>query len=203
MTQTYWAPRTQDRQKPCSTSHWGRFRSTIFGNLLPTGYKKAKRSNTSGTCIGWAPLNTEEDKQREEFLEKDTSSFANTVGGHLIVGMAAEAGVPTDIVGATIDDPDNEKSRLHQLADEWLEPRISFDIQAIATAEPHKHVLVIRILQSLNVTGLYTKDGLGNSGQGTLEERIAWIRRSCEGLSRFRRQFTSKSKGFVSVAPNR
>jgi hypothetical protein len=87
------------------------------------------------------------DKQREELL-KDVSSFANTVGGHLIIGMAEVDQIPTAILGVPIIDLDKEKNRLDQLIAQWLEPRINYDIHPIEV-EPGKYVLVIRISQSL------------------------------------------------------
>jgi hypothetical protein len=36
------------------------------------------------------------DGDKKEFL-KDVTSFANPVSGHILVGMAATAGVPTDL----------------------------------------------------------------------------------------------------------
>lgn len=87
------------------------------------------------------------DKQRNELL-KDVSSFANTIGGHLIIGMAEDDQIPTAILGVPIADLDNEKNRLDQLIARWLEPRVSYDIHAIEK-EPGKYVLVIRVPQSL------------------------------------------------------
>jgi hypothetical protein len=87
------------------------------------------------------------DKQREELL-KDVSSFANTIGGHLIIGMAEDDQIPTAILGVPIADLDNEKNRLDQLIAQWLEPRISYDIHPIEV-ELGKYVLVIRVPQSL------------------------------------------------------
>ncbi len=94
-----------------------------------------------------SPNPEDKDKQREEFL-KDVSSFANTIGGYLIIGMAEDKGIPTAISGVPLDDPDKEKNRLHQLIEQWLEPRISCGIHAIEV-QPKQYVLVIRVQQSL------------------------------------------------------
>ena len=87
------------------------------------------------------------DRQREELL-KDVSSFANTIGGHLIIGMSEDDQIPMSVIGVPIDDLDKEKNRVDQLIAQWLEPRISYDIHSIEV-EPGKHVLVIRLPQSL------------------------------------------------------
>jgi hypothetical protein len=93
------------------------------------------------------PDEKERDKQKEELL-KDVSSFANTIGGHLIIGMAEDKGVPTDILGVELQNPDDENKRLHQLIETWLEPRISCAIQPVEK-EAGKYVLVIRVQPSM------------------------------------------------------
>jgi predicted HTH transcriptional regulator len=37
------------------------------------------------------------DSEKREFL-KDVSSFANTTGGHIIIGMTEDGGVPTGVI---------------------------------------------------------------------------------------------------------
>ena len=51
-------------------------------------------------------------KQQEELL-KDVSSFANTVGGHLILGVEEEKGVPINVCGIECDDPDRTETPIH------------------------------------------------------------------------------------------
>lgn len=63
------------------------------------------------------------DADAKEFL-KDVSSFANTSGGHLIVGVDETAGIPTGIT-ALSGDPDHDLQRLENLARDGIEPRIS------------------------------------------------------------------------------
>jgi hypothetical protein len=94
-----------------------------------------------------SPKTDDKDVQREEFL-KDVSSFANTIGGHLIIGMAEEKSIPTDILGVPLENHETEILRLHELIDQWIEPRISCSIYAVET-EPGKYVLVVRVPQSL------------------------------------------------------
>lgn len=90
---------------------------------------------------------SDRDKQHEELL-KDVSSFANTIGGHLIVGMAEEKGIPTHMPGVPLDNPDSEKNRLSQLIETWLEPRVSCSVHTVEK-EPRKHILLIRVQPSL------------------------------------------------------
>jgi hypothetical protein len=88
------------------------------------------------------------DKDIEEFL-KDITSFANTIGGHLIIGIDEADLAPTDILGIPIDDLDGLKNQLHQLADKWIDPSIIFDVHEIRISNnPDKFVLLIRVPQS-------------------------------------------------------
>src|SRR5258705_9853795 len=60
---------------------------------------------------------------RSEFLA-DISSFANTLGGDLVIGVAEANGLPTALTPFH-GDCDGEKRRLEQIALSGLEPRIS------------------------------------------------------------------------------
>ncbi|MHB8954472.1 MAG: AlbA family DNA-binding domain-containing protein [Pirellulaceae bacterium] len=86
-------------------------------------------------------------KQQEELL-KDVSSFANTVGGHLILGVEEEKGVPINVCGIECDDPDALKLRFIQIIEQGLEPRINVAIHVIPLDE-NRWVFVIAVVQSL------------------------------------------------------
>ncbi|MDH2345513.1 ATP-binding protein [Bradyrhizobium sp. SSUT77] len=60
------------------------------------------------------------DNDVKEFL-KDISSFANTSGGHLIIGVDEKDGIPTQIV-PVVGSVDQELQRLENLARDGLEP---------------------------------------------------------------------------------
>src|SRR5215472_18673231 len=62
------------------------------------------------------------DKDYGEYLA-DISSFANTIGGDIIIGMNAKAGIPTSFELLEID-PDGEILRLENVARSGLQPRI-------------------------------------------------------------------------------
>ena len=68
------------------------------------------------------PSNSDEDKK--EFLA-DISSFANTIGGHIVIGMDEDKGAPIALPGIQIDDPDKTKLRLEEIIREGIAPRIS------------------------------------------------------------------------------
>jgi hypothetical protein len=62
------------------------------------------------------------DDQRREFLA-DVSSFANSAGGDLVIGMIAANGIPTGVY-PFMGDGDAEQLRLEQMARDGLSPRI-------------------------------------------------------------------------------
>jgi hypothetical protein len=89
---------------------------------------------------------TEGDDKRE--LLKDVSSFANTQGGDIIIGVDEDKGEPTGIPGIAINDVDKEKLRLAEIIRHGIEPRIEFDIRSIATLSG-AFVIIIRMKESL------------------------------------------------------
>ncbi len=91
--------------------------------------------------------NSDEDKKE---LLKDVSSFANSFGGHLIIGMKEVNGVPTEISGLRNINPDQEILRITNLTRDGIEPRITgLKIKSIPL-ESNNYVLVIRIPRSWN-----------------------------------------------------
>ncbi len=87
------------------------------------------------------PGNSE--SQKKEFLY-DVSSFANTVGGDLIIGVEEENGVPSRVIAVMPTNVDEEIQRMDGILMSGLEPGIRYHIRAI----PHPqsgYVFVIRI----------------------------------------------------------
>ena len=66
-------------------------------------------------------VNNDEDKK--EFLA-DVTSFANTSGGHLIIGMKEDKGLPIELPGIQIDDADKTKLRLEAMIRDGVSKRI-------------------------------------------------------------------------------
>ncbi len=60
---------------------------------------------------------------KREFL-RDVTSFANTAGGYLIIGMEESAGVADALIGLTVRPPDDEKLRLENVIRDGVEPRL-------------------------------------------------------------------------------
>jgi hypothetical protein len=86
------------------------------------------------------------DGDKKEFL-KDVSSFANTDGGHILIGIEEDSGLHTNIVGVAAD-LDAEMLRLESLLRDRLEPRV-LGVRMIAVPLTNgRHVLVIRVPKS-------------------------------------------------------
>jgi hypothetical protein len=89
-----------------------------------------------------------QDKDLSEFLA-DVSSFANTAGGDIVVGITEQAGLPTTLSALQID-TDAEILRLESSARTGLQPQIfGFSVRAVPITGGG-HVLVLRIPQSYN-----------------------------------------------------
>lgn len=119
------------------------------------------------------------DKDRAEFLA-DISSFANTTGGDIVVGMAATKGVPTDFAPLQVD-PDTEILRLESIARSGLQPRISnLAIRAVSIAGGC--ALLIRVPRRYNPPHRIVREGLrhnrfyARSSAGKYEPNIDELR---------------------------
>jgi hypothetical protein len=80
------------------------------------------------------------DDKRKEFLA-DASSFANCVGGHLIYGMRADAGVPIELVGIP-EDGDASILRLENMIRDGIAPRMAVHSGAIKLANSRTAVVI-------------------------------------------------------------
>lgn len=91
-------------------------------------------------------LPTNSDGDRKEFLA-DISSFANASGGDLIFGIAEENGVPKNIDGIELENPDEEIRKYENIIRDGIEPRIVFASRAI-NVSGQRFVLIIRVEKS-------------------------------------------------------
>ncbi|MHB1712528.1 MAG: AlbA family DNA-binding domain-containing protein, partial [Acidimicrobiales bacterium] len=87
------------------------------------------------------------DVDKKEFLA-DICSFANAAGGDIVIGMAENAGVPSEITPFT-DDADRERLGLEQMARDGIEPRIIGLRIHVVTVEGGV-IFVIRVPKSWN-----------------------------------------------------
>lgn len=92
--------------------------------------------------------NVEDKRKQHEEMLKDISSFANTLGGDLIIGMDEDKGVPTSVCGFATPDADALIGRITQLVQKWLEPKITMVIHPVIHS-PGSVVLVVRVLRSM------------------------------------------------------
>jgi hypothetical protein len=98
---------------------------------------------------------------RAEYLA-DVSSFANTAGGDLIIGMAAAAGVPTALTPLKID-LDGEVLRLDNMVRSSLQPRIAhIDFKPVPVASGGQ-VLLVRVQRSFNAPHRIVRNGKGQN----------------------------------------
>jgi hypothetical protein len=108
------------------------------------------------------------DGDKREAL-KDISSFANTEGGHLLIGVEEENGVPTAFTGLSGVDVDQEILRLEQLARSGIEPRILGIRMRSVPLRSGGHCIIARIPRSWHAphrvsAGGHNKFYLRNSG---------------------------------------
>jgi hypothetical protein len=87
-------------------------------------------------------------EQHREFLA-DISSFGNTVGGDLVIGMTEKSGVPTGFKPFP-DYPEAELRRLDDMARSGLQPRISNLMMRAIPSPAGGYVIVVRIPRSYN-----------------------------------------------------
>ena len=98
------------------------------------------------------------DSEKREFL-KDVSAFANSHGGHLVIGVDEIEGVAVNVIGVDID-ADAEILRMEQILRSAIDPPISgVRIRSIPLATGHK-VLLLRIPRSWNPPHRVTAQGI-------------------------------------------
>lgn len=85
------------------------------------------------------------DSDKREFLA-DVSSFANTIGGDIVIGIDEASGFPTEVKPLTAD-IDAEIRRLESIARSGIEPRITnLRIRSVPVAGGH--VVIVRVPRS-------------------------------------------------------
>ncbi len=87
------------------------------------------------------------DRDKREFLA-DVSSFANTAGGYLLIGIKEEGGIPTALPGIELENPDAEKLKLISLIRDCTEPRIPGITITSVSLQNSRYILAIHIPKS-------------------------------------------------------
>ncbi len=97
------------------------------------------------------------DGDKKEFLA-DVSSFANASGGHLVIGIDEDKGMPTKLLGLDIANVDEEKGRLDKIILSGIQPRMvpPPQIQVIKLKESGRLIILIRVPKSLTMPHMIT-----------------------------------------------
>jgi hypothetical protein len=98
------------------------------------------------------------DGERKEFLA-DVSSFANASGGHLVCGMREEGGVPIELCGLDVGDPDSVVAALDNSIRDGIKPRIPGVVVWGVRLETGRIAVVIRIPRSFASPHMVTYGG--------------------------------------------
>ncbi|OGU72547.1 MAG: hypothetical protein A2V93_10560 [Ignavibacteria bacterium RBG_16_34_14] len=88
-------------------------------------------------------------ESKKEFLA-DVTSFANTDGGNIIYGIKEENGIPIDICGIEIDNPDAEKLRLENIIRDCTEPRLPGIVIKSFILSNGKYAFIFYVPKSFN-----------------------------------------------------
>jgi predicted HTH transcriptional regulator len=97
------------------------------------------------------------EKDKREFV-RDVVSFANSAGGHIIFGIGATNGIPTELVPISEDKIDDAKLRLESMIRTSVEPTIQgLKIESVKLSKGR--ALIIEIPRSL--FGLHLIKGRG------------------------------------------
>lgn len=94
-------------------------------------------------------IKIDSDSEKEEFLA-DVSSFANSIGGHLIYGMDEGEGLAKNICGFKTDNPDSLILKIENLLRDCIKPRINNIGIKPLKLENEGLVLLIKIPRSWN-----------------------------------------------------
>jgi hypothetical protein len=130
-------------------------------------------------------------------LAQSACSFANTVGGFILLGVEEKSGVPTDLPGFDASDVDDLKLRIEGMISNAMEPPLrGVDIKPIKVSSG-RYVLAIQVPSSLNAPHrvLNTKEFYGRTASGkypmdVLDLRSAFLRfgRLADDIRSFRDQ---------------
>ena len=139
------------------------------------------------------------DDQRREFLA-DVSSFANSAGGDLVIGMTAAKGIPTQLHPFE-GDADAESLRLEQMARDGLNPRITNLQTRAVPLSGGGFVVVVRVPKSYNPLIASSSKIPRAFGRGRRQGNMSRTSRSCAESSPRPPSLQSAFARFVLNAP--
>lgn len=145
------------------------------------------------------------DADKKEAL-KDISAFANADGGHLIIGVESQNGVPVTVRGFEAANPDEIVLRLEQLARSGIEPRIIGIRTKVLTLANRRHCLVMRIPRSWSAprrvsaygTNRYWIRNSGGVHEASVEELRGMFLAGATALERMR-EFRAERIRFICL----
>ena len=119
--------------------------------------------------------------EKKEFLF-DVSAFANSKGGHLIIGIEEKQGNATALKGVAIINPDAERNKIENLIRNGIEPKIPGLELAIVPLAKGNHAVVIHIpaswskphMVTLNGSKFYFRGSAGKQPMDVAEIRAAF-----------------------------
>jgi hypothetical protein len=118
---------------------WDKITEADLNNLISTGVPESPTIDYKRDTYG----NSENDKR--EFLA-DVSSFANTIGGDIVIGIDEASGLPTEVKPLT-GDIDAEVRRLESIALSGIEPRLT-NLRIRSVSVNGGHAIIVRVQRS-------------------------------------------------------
>jgi len=117
-------------------------------------------------------IHLDSSSQRKEFAA-DITSFANTSGGDLIIGVSEEQGIITEIQGIEVADKDKLLQRIESILRDTVDPQITgLDMKFYQIENENKYILHIRVPQSYvgpHITNGEKFFGRNNAGKYPLD----------------------------------
>lgn len=93
---------------------------------------------------------TEDKKKQRKELLKDTSAFANSRGGDLLLGVGEDKGAASSLVGIRTDNADGLKRQMIQIIRNGTQPKIPFSIHNVHIRDDY-HAFIIRVRQGIHL----------------------------------------------------
>lgn len=116
--------------------------------LVATGVPESIRLDYKRDNYRINNTNADDKKKQCKELLKDTSAFANSEGGDLIIGVDEPKGTSGSVVGIETADPDNLKRQMTAIIRNGTDPKFAFTIHTIESAAD-RHIYIIRIPRSI------------------------------------------------------
>lgn len=110
-------------------------------------------------------LNLKGSDSKKEFLA-DVVSFANTDGGHLLIGISEEKGIISEIKGIEMDNPDTYLQQIENTLRDQVKPRIIGLRMKTYLLENEKRVVHIYIPRSYNGPHMASERFFGRNSVG-------------------------------------